>query len=619
MGRRYETAGENPLHKTYGIWSNTKYILGKMHVYSRGLILLMALGIIGRSVLGYYWGIAGKFIIEIIESQADQETKIKRFLIILAICGIGELFLRIITSSSDDMSWFRRIKTRMSMITERVRKTLTINYDRLEEPDVMDILSRANQATSGNMNGVEGMMSRMKEIGINLFTVIVTVTMVTALDIRLILCLITLCIIEFIVFNKVISKDKAEVWDKLAEVWRERNHFEFLTQDFAHAKDIRLFSMQSFILKKQREVYDKHEDRMKYHTELWFKYIFFTRINAVLASGAIYAVLYLAVFKRGLSVADFTMYLALSSSFSSAMTQLLQRFGDYRRASLETDDFRSYMDLDSDKEQKEYQKIPRAKDGYELEFHDVSFKYPEGEDYALKHLSVKLHKGEKLAVVGINGAGKTTMIKLMLRLYEPSEGYITLNGTDIREYRREDYYSLFAPVFQNVVIFAFPLAENISMKTTEETDREKVIRVAGEAGLSDKIDELKEGIDTELLKVISDEGVDLSGGEKQKLALARALYKGAELVILDEPTSALDALAEEQLYKRFDRMIGKKSAVYISHRLASTRFCDTIAMFKNGEMVEYGTHDELMAKQGEYSHMFEVQAQYYKDEEEVEA
>lgn len=233
----------------------------------------------------------------------------------------------------------------------------------------------------------------------------------------------------------------------------------------------------------------------------------------------------------------------------------------------------------------------------------------------MSHLNLTLHPGEKLAVVGLNGAGKTTMIKLLLRLYDPTEGYITLNGTDIRKFRREDYYRLFSPVFQDVEIFAFPMAENISMNTPEDTDRERAEKAAFEAGLQEKVLSLQKGIDTELLKIVDEEGVDLSGGEKQKLALARALYKAASVVVLDEPTSALDALAEQQLYERFDRMIGRKAAVYISHRLASTRFCDRVAMFKDGAVIECGSHEELMAKGGEYARMFEVQAQYYQEEQ----
>lgn len=217
-------------------------------------------------------------------------------------------------------------------------------------------------------------------------------------------------------------------------------------------------------------------------------------------------------------------------------------------------------------------------------------------------------------MVGLNGAGKTTFIKLLLRLYEPSSGKILLNGIDIRNYQKRSYYQLFAPLFQEVELFAFPLAENISMDTPENTDVVRAEECLHMAGFGNKLKELPKGIHTEVLKIIDEEGLDFSGGERQKLALARALYKNAPIIVLDEPTAALDALAEYELYQNFDRMIGDKSAIYISHRLSSTRFCDHIGMFMDGEMVEYGTHQELLQKNGAYSKMFELQAQYYTEE-----
>ena len=217
-------------------------------------------------------------------------------------------------------------------------------------------------------------------------------------------------------------------------------------------------------------------------------------------------------------------------------------------------------------------------------------------------------------MVGLNGAGKTTFIKLLLRLYDVTSGEITVNGININRFRRKDYYRLFAPVFQNVELFAFPLAENVSMKEPENTDREKALQCLVQAGMQEKLASFEKGIDTEILKVLYEDGVDLSGGEKQKLALARALYKDSPIIVLDEPTAALDALAEYELYRNFDKMMEGKTAVYISHRLSSTRFCDKIAMFVDGRIVEYGTHEELLAKRGAYANMFEVQAQYYETE-----
>ncbi|MBR4179455.1 MAG: ABC transporter ATP-binding protein, partial [Treponema sp.] len=225
--------------------------------------------------------------------------------------------------------------------------------------------------------------------------------------------------------------------------------------------------------------------------------------------------------------------------------------------------------------------------------------------------------GERLAVVGLNGAGKTTFIKLLMRLYEPTEGAIFLNGQDIRSWDLKSYFAIIAPVFQDVNLFAMTYKENVSMNELENTDDELVKKCTEDAGLGEKIRDLKDGIDTQLLKVIYDDGIDMSGGEKQKLALARALYKNAPVVVLDEPTAALDALAESKLYQDFDKLIYGKTAIYISHRLSSTQFCNNVAMFKDGQLIEYGTHDSLMKKKGEYANMYKVQAQYYVEEGEL--
>ncbi len=251
---------------------------------------------------------------------------------------------------------------------------------------------------------------------------------------------------------------------------------------------------------------------------------------------------------------------------------------------------------------------------YEIEFKNVSFKYPKTDKYIYKNLSLKIKKGQRLAIVGINGAGKTTFVKLLCRLYEPTSGEILINGVNIQSFSKEEYYKILSVVFQEVKTFAFTVAENVSLENLEEVDREKVLHCIEKAGVGDKINSLEKGIDTSLLKILDGEGIELSGGENQKLALARALYKNGKIVILDEPTSVLDAVAEYNIYKGFDELIGDKTAIYISHRLASTKFCDVIAFFENGEIVEYGTHEELLKKNGKYSDMFNIQAQYYKEE-----
>lgn len=611
----FNESKDNPLHKDFGVLSNTLYILKKEKQYRPSAIWYKLLGIVCGSVLSYFWGIFGKYVIDIVEAGGTTEDNLQALLKILLIAGIVFAVLTFGDVTASNRIWFRFIEIRMKMILERIDKALRMNYQLLEKPEVLDIHQRASSATGGNSNGVEGMMNLMNTLGRNLFTVIVTSIAVVVLDWRLIFALVVISVLQYLYFVKIIKLDKIHYWNKLAPVNREAGYMERVSQDFDYAKDIRLFDMKEFLMHKQRNVFAKQEKLNDYHFEIWFWHALVVRALYVIGKALIYAALFVAVLKNGMSIGSFTMFLALAVSFSESLLSFLQRFGDYRRVSMEVDDFRSFMDVCEDKA--ETIAIPPA-DKYEIEFHDVSYRYNEATKDAVSHLNITIHPGEKLAVVGLNGAGKTTFIKLLCRLYDPTEGYITLNGVDIRKYSREDYYELFSPVFQNVEVFAFPIAENVSMKIPEKTDDTLVVSSLKEAGLEDKIWSLPDNIKTCMLKIVDENGVDFSGGEKQKLALARALYKNAPVVVLDEPTSALDAIAEQNLYESFDRMIGDKSAVYISHRLASTRFCDKVAMFEDGNVIELGSHDELMKKDGAYAHMFNVQAQYYQENDEGE-
>lgn len=602
----------NPLHTEYGVLSNSFYILRKIHKYRPSVIWLMLLGVLAGSVVQFMWSFIGKFVIDIIQAQAQTPDKdIKPLLYLLAITTSVELVSVLLNITANNRRWFYFIYIRGKLITERIKKALTMSYQQLEKPDILDMSEKAVQATGGNNNGVEGMMHSVYEFGGQLVLIVVTVSAVTVLDWRLIIILAAVAVVQYIFFRYIVKKDKKETWDVLAPVWRKISYMDRVTQDFDYAKDIRLFNMRGWLSDKQHGILMQKQERMLHSRNLWIVNSVFAHFMSVIAKGAVYAILIVAVVGRDMSIGDFTMFLGLTATFSETLTQFLNSIVEFKKRSMQTDDFRSFMDLRTE-EEGDFIPVPRT-DKYVFEFKNVSYKYHGADGYALKGLNLTLQAGERLAVVGLNGAGKTTFIKLLLRLYDVTEGEILLNGTDIRRFRRDEYYSLFAPVFQNVEIFAFPLSENISMKRSEQTDNAYSEQCARRAGLGDKLDSLANGISTEMLKVIHEDGVDFSGGEKQKLALARALYKDAPVIVLDEPTAALDALAEYNLYKNFDGIVQNKSAVYISHRLSSTRFCDRIAMFKSGEMVEYGSHEELIRRGGAYAEIFEIQAQYYKE------
>ena len=250
---------------------------------------------------------------------------------------------------------------------------------------------------------------------------------------------------------------------------------------------------------------------------------------------------------------------------------------------------------------------------HEIEFKDVSFRYPGCEQYTLRHINLKFQVGKRLAVVGQNGSGKTTFIKLLCRLYDPTEGVILLNGVDIRQYRYEEYLSIFSVVFQDFTLTDFTLGQNVA--SGEKYDKARVEECLKKAGLEERLKNLPLGTETYLSKTFSKEGVDMSGGEKQKIALARTLYKNAPFIILDEPTAALDPIAEAEIYSKFNEIIEDKTAIYISHRLSSCRFCDEICVFDKGTVVQQGSHEGLLAvENGKYHELWTAQAQYYTSE-----
>lgn len=615
--RNKKDENTDEFHKEYGVISNCRYILGKFVKYRKSLILFIITGSIAAASMTYLWSFIGKLVIDMIEQQASSPDKdIKPLLYLTLITSTAELlFMWLNTVSSMKMSvGFTYV--RLMIIKERIAKTLGMEYEALETPEMLDRLQKAKRATAGDWQGVQGMMTYMQVMGVQIISVTIAVAIMTTFNPWIILIIVVLSFAQFLFFDYIRKKDKKEMWDAMMPHWRKLEYMENVTTDFSYAKDIRLFGMQKYLAKKQIDVYDEELRHWIKSRQYWIYNTIFAHGISLLRQLIIIGWLVYSVVFNGLSIGNFTLYTASAAAFSNAINEILQALSALRERSAHTDDYRSFMDIPSADDKAQTIPIPPA-DKYTFEFKNVSFKYRGQEKYALKNVNLTLHAGEKLAVVGLNGAGKSTFIKLLLRLYDVTEGCILMNGTDIRKFDRKEYYELFAPAFQDVMVFAFPVAENVSMKEPFNTDKAEAEKMLRLAGLGDKLDKLEKGVDTELLKVLYDDGVDLSGGEKQKLALARALYKKSKIIVLDEPTAALDALAEFRLYQSFNELVGDRTAVYISHRLSSTRFCDRVAMFKDGEMVEIGTHDSLMEADGAYADMFRVQAQYYVEDKDI--
>lgn len=605
---------KDELHKDYGVVSNCIYILKRFRKYRPSLIFFIITGAAAAASMSYIWSFIGKLVIDMIQASAGG-GEIMPLVKLVAATTAAELFIMWLNTVSTVKTGLGFTYVRLMIIKERIAKTLDMDYEALETPEMLDRLQKAKRATAGDWQGVQGMMTYMQVLFTQIISIIIAIIIMTSFDPLIILVIAVLSYIQFLYFEHIRKKDKKEMWDAMMPHWRKLEYMETVTTDFSYAKDIRLFGMKKFLAKKQKDVYDEELRHWIKSRQYWIYNSIFSHGISLVRQLIITGWLVYSVIAKDLSIGNFTLYLASAGAFSNAINEVLSVLSALRERSAHTDDYRSFMDIPGNSG-KDTIPVPKA-DKYVFTFENVSFKYKGQEKYALRNLNITIAAGEKLAVVGLNGAGKSTFIKLLLRLYDVTEGRILMNGTDIRRFNRAEYYRLFSPAFQDVTVFAFPMAENVSMSPPDETDKNKAEKCVREAGLGDKMDKLEKGIDTELLKVLYDDGVDLSGGEKQKLALARALYKGSDVIVLDEPTAALDALAEYRLYKSFNGLVGNRTAVYISHRLSSTRFCDRVAMFKDGEMTETGTHEELMAKNGDYAEMFRVQAQYYVEDRDI--
>lgn len=338
-----------------------------------------------------------------------------------------------------------------------------------------------------------------------------------------------------------------------------------------------------------------------------------TALSCVFSSlfgGMVYAVVCLKAWAGAFGIGSVTQYIGAITAFSNGFGAFLGTLGQMKANSPFLENCFAYLDIENDMYRGSLTTEKRSDRRYEIEFRDVTFCYPGSTEPVLEHISVRFEVGKRVAVVGENGSGKTTFIKLLCRLYDPTQGQILLNGIDIRKYSMQDYQSIFSVVFQDFGLLAYPLGENVA--AGRAYDRERAKECLCKAGFQERLDTMKEGLDTMLYKKLSPEGIDISGGEAQKIAMARALYKDAPFMILDEPTAALDPLAEAEVYAGFNRLIEDKTAVYISHRLSSCRFCDEILVFDKGKIIQRGTHEGLVNQPGKYSVLWESQAKYYR-------
>lgn len=439
----------------------------------------------------------------------------------------------------------------------------------------------------------------------------------TVLNHPLFAILIIIIMIAVTFLSPLCSNKANSYWARSSEDIKMGNRFfsfyGFMANESFRAPDIRMYRQEKIC-----KHYSAKDESLKPGSQI-LKYARGPMgvLNALSAStstvftGIIYVFVCLKAWAGAFGVGSVTQYIGAITALSGGVASLIATMGNMRSNAHFLKTTFEFLDIPNSMYQGSLTTEKRSDYNYDIEFRNVSFKYPSSDTYALRHVSMKFKIGQRLAIVGQNGSGKTTFIKLLCRLYDPTEGEILLNGIDIRKYNYHDYMSIFAVVFQDYKLLPFPLGQNVAAGA--KYDKDKVIECLNESGFGERLKEMPDGVETCLYKEFDEKGVEISGGEAQKIALARALYKDAPFIVLDEPTAALDPIAEYEIYSKFNEIVGEKTAIFISHRLSSCRFCDEIAVFDNGQIVQQGTHDQLVSeKDGKYHELWYAQAQYYQ-------
>lgn len=492
-------------------------------------------------------------------------------------------------------------------------KSLRIKYADAESGEIKQRYWKAMRAfDGGDWSASSTVVSDTVTLLINLFCFLLYSTVLSTLSISMAAALTGVSFLGYLISMYEIRFEES-LHDEMA---RLDKHYYYLASAMGNtnaAKDIRIFGMGKWLRQLLNQALEEKcalQRRIQNRKAVCEQITFFISAFRDLA---VYGYLISQVLQQTIAVSDFVLYFGAVVGFSGFVSSIMQGFAGLREASGTISEYRSYMELAEEQENAGSRHISELASPLAIEFRNVSFSYQDKPLF--EHFNLTIHAGEKLAIVGVNGAGKTTLVKLLCGLYEPDEGEIRIGGIDIRCFPKYELYQLFSVVFQEPFILPFTVGENLSMQKTGMLDEKKAWEALEKAGLKQIFEQKQIGMDSFMKKTLMKNGVELSGGQQQRFLLARALYKEAPVMILDEPTAALDPIAESEVYDCYRNSCQEKTAIFISHRLASTRFSDRIVMLEHGKMIEIGTHEELMQKGGAYAQMYQVQSNYYEEKE----
>lgn len=578
--------------------SNLMYMLSVMYKVNKNVYLIKIPQIILNA--------ASPFIpivfIRLILNEIAFEGNVKNIVIYVMLMGLATFLFNIFGNIADSYAKFQSEITVLKLKDYFGNAVMRMKYSDAEQPKIRDFIELAQD--SANFQQVLNLLSAIVTSAITvigLFAIIVTVQPVIFIFVALV-----------VIFRLIADRKNRILWDKwrprYAPIMRKVNYLLRIMRSIEFGKEVRSNNLQDWIYNKSDRNADTYLNAStKHNKELQINQSF-SAVLSILQECAVYFILAYKVVFEDMPIGDFSMYMTSINTFSNNVSTIAYSISEILKMSLFASDFRYCLSLSLTSENENNTDI--TADNASIEFKNVYFKYPNTDRYVLENINLVISAGQSLSIVGVNGSGKTTMVKLLCRLYEPTSGVILINDRNVNDMPFEEYIGYIGAVFQDFKLFSFTVADNVSFD--EDKNSDEITKCIIKSGLEYKLEQLPKGLETNINKEFDSEGMEFSGGESQKLAITRALYNHAPVMILDEPTAALDPLAEYDIYSRFNDIVMNKAAIYISHRMSSCQFCDKIAVLDKGQIIQYGKHKELVKEEGLYSQMWNIQKKYYE-------
>ena len=597
--------------KKYGVLQNVFYMLKEAWEIRKNLLLLFVIiSIFAKVGLAIVELFITPEIVRMIQLKQDFSSIIMYSIFLVGIYFIFQAIRETVTQ----FILTPKIDVRTNIIFKLVKRNLTMPYELTLNSKLKQKFSRCQELTSSNHTFLELIFDSIINFVSNFIMLVIYVKLLLVLPIFLIIFTVISSVVSFYIGKKIKdwrfnhSEEENEFFGKTSYIYEK-------SRNLRSIKDIRMFGLKSWFEDIFNSVMFSYDVFLKKASNKEFLAGLLAAVIDLFRNAITYYYLINLVFNKQVDVAEFILLFTAQGNFSKNILDVFNEMYNFVKYSNVTNIVRSFL---------EYENTYNLDEGIEISDFDVNnvnielknvyYKYPEADEYILEDINMKINPKDKIAIVGMNGSGKTTLIKLIIGFLEPTKGEILFNGRNMKEYRRRDYYKIFSAVFQDYSIIPDKLKYNITQDFADN-NIPKINEVIKLSGLKEKVDSLEKGIDTFLLKYVYEDGQELSGGETQKLLLARALYRNSPFFILDEPTAALDPIAERDLYNKYNEFTKNATSLFISHRMASTRFCDYILLVKDKKILEKGTHDELIKLGGEYKYLFDVQSKYYKEGE----